>query len=366
MNKSLIVIVLCTLLSPVLLSASSIHEATPYQRTITKEFTVSSGSTLNIENKYGNVTLHSWNKNQIQAVIKVKADASTLDAAKQLANQVAIKSSQSGNTVTLQTQYDSDNGGSFWKSFFGGSTKTGKRNIHIDYEVYVPQSLAGAHIKNNYGNVTGDNIAGNMTLDMNYGAFHISNLTGTLNLNSNYCEGNLNGIKTSRVRANYTNFNLDKINKVSIQSNYSDYKIVQVGDMEIDGNYGDITADGISSIDGKTTYSDYKINTLSSGGNINTTYGDIYIKMLGNQFNGLNISPTYSDIKIGMPDNLSVKLDIHLTHGDIHTGNLSLQTTERTEQHGNSVLRATTKGAGNSTPTIKIDGSYADVSLTGK
>lgn len=354
------------LLIPAWSSALGTDDIVPYERSITRNFKVSAGATVNIDNKYGNVTLHAWAKNEINAVITIKVDGNSPDAAKQLADQVSIRGAQAGNTVSLATEYDAGSGNSFWKQFFGGGPKTGKKYIHIDYKVYIPQSLADLQITNNYGNVTGDHIPGNMKVNMNYGAFHISNQAGTLSIAANYCQGSLNGIKTGRIQANYTDFSIDKAGDLDIRSNYSDFKIITAGNIHIQGNYGDITGETIASIDGETTYSDYKISKLTSGGSLNTTYGDVYIKNLGDQFRGLTVRPTYSDVKIGVPDNLSLRIDVGLTRGDISTGSLPLQITEHATQHGNSTLKATMNGAGNNAPEIKIVGTYSDLTLRGE
>lgn len=366
MNKYAGLLMISFILIPAWSFAANVNSEVPFTRSITKIYTVSSGAQLSIENKYGNVTLHSWNKDEIKAVINIRVEGNTLENARQLADQVSIRSKQSGNLVSFQTQYDANSGTSFWKQFFGSGSKGGKKYVHIDYEVYIPRSIAGTTIKNDYGNLTCDPISGDLYVAMNYGNFRIGNLGGRLNLNTNYCTGSLTDIKDGEVHSNYTDFNLDKVQSLQISYNYSDFKIMQSGNIKVQGNYGNISGETITYLGSKTTYSDYKINKLSEGGNINTTYGDIYIKMLGDQFKGLIVKPTYSDVKIGIPDGLLFQLDIGLTRGDIRTDNIHLQTTEKVEDHGNSTLKAYAKGAGSNAPMLRIIGAYSDVTLSQK
>lgn len=366
MNKYARWILSGMLLIPLFSMATSRTGEVPYTRTVLKVFTVTDGAQLSIENKYGNIILHSWNNQEIKATIRIRVEGSTSEDAKKLANQVNIESGQSGNVVSLKTIYEPGSGSSFWKQFFGSQSKGGRKYVHIDYDVYVPESIAGTHIKNNYGNFTGDQISGDLTVNMNYGNFHIGNIGGFLNLITNYCNGTLNHIKDGKVQANYTDFNLNKVQALQVGYNYSDFKIQQGGNLKMQGNYGDIIAENISYLGAKTTYGDYKINKLSEGGNIQTTYGDVYIKSLDSHFKGLIISSTYSDIKINIPSGLAFGLNVALTHGDIRTHDLPLQISSKVEGKGKSTLKAVAKGAGNNAPLIRIAGTYSDVVLTGK
>lgn len=335
----------------------------PFTRTVTKTFTVSNGAQLTVNNKYGKVNLHTWNKNEIQAVITITANASNSDNAQNLVNRVTIQSGQSGNNVTLATQYDANSASSFWKRFFGGGGNQ-KNYIHIDYTVYVPQSLAAMRIANNYGDVAGDNIPGNFSLDMNYGNFHISNVSGNFKLNVNYGSGSLSGISEGNIHANYTDFNLNNVKYLQIHSNYSDYKIASAGQIVFNGNYGNFSVGQVDKIICGSNYTDYKISALQQQAKMETTYGDIRIGTLGDQFTLMNIQSTYGSIKAGIPKNLPVRMDIHLIHGDINTHGLPLQIHEKISDHGKNVLQAGVQGARTSSPQIVINGTYSNVSLS--
>ncbi|MGH2643186.1 MAG: DUF4097 family beta strand repeat-containing protein, partial [Chitinophagaceae bacterium] len=300
----------------------------PFTRTVTKTFTVGNGAQLSINNKYGKVILHTWDKNEIQAIITITANGSNSNNSQSLTNQVNIQSDQTGNNVTLSTQYDVVNSASsFWKRFFGGGGNQ-KDFIHIDYAVYVPQSLANMRVVNNYGDVAGDNIPGDLVLNINYGNFHINRVAGNFQLNANYGNGSLTDISNGTIHANYTDFNLDNIKNMQISSNYSDYKIANAGQIVFNGNYGNFSVGKIDKITCGSNYTDYKINTLQRQAKMEITYGDIRIQTLGNQFSGMKIQSTYGNVKAGIPRNLPIRLDIDLTHGDINTHDLPLQIQE--------------------------------------
>lgn len=333
-----------------------------YTRNITKTFTVENGADLHISNKYGKVTLQRSAGNQIKAVITITVKAASEADAKSLASQVTIQSSQSSNRVSLTTEYGEGRSSSFWKRFFG-ETGDPRKYIHIDYLVYVPASIASTDLTNNFGDVAGDNIPGNLNLKLNYGNFHIGRVGGAVDLHANYCSGSLNGIASGSIHANYTDVRLDKVDNLSISSNYSNYKISQAGNIEMSSNYGNITGEDIATITSSSTYGDYRITNLEKSGHITTVYGDVRISDLGSNFDTLTINPTYSDITIGIPGSLHVHLDVRLTRGDIGTGDVSLERVQRTDAHGTTSLNAEAAGEGPGTSLIKINGTYSDVNF---
>lgn len=336
-----------------------------YTRTVTKTFQVNEGARLRIDNKYGKIDLRTWDNNQIRAVVTITTAASTDQAAQELASQVDIQTSQSGSTVSLATQYSGSTSGSFWKRFFGVSGSQGRSSVHIDYEVMIPRSLAATDISNNYGDVAGSDLPGNVDVRLNYGHFHLSKIAGKLALSVNYCEGSLAGIANGVISGNYTNFQLDNVRNVKIQSNYSDYKIATGTGLTMSANYGSFSADRLSGISSQSNYTDYKIGTLGGTSSLNTTYGDIRIQTLAQDFGGLNLRGTYGNASVGIPASLPVRLDIRLTRGDIHASGLEMSDVEKTSDHGSNTLKALVHGSA-SAPLISVNSTYSDVTLTGE
>lgn len=337
----------------------------PVTRTITKTFDVSSGAQLTLSNKYGKVNLHTWSRNQIKAVITITANSSGGDNSQSLINLVNIQSDQSGNNVTLTTIYKPGSGSSFWSRFFGSGNHRGN-TVRIDYDIYVPQSLAMLHIDNNYGDVAGNDIPGNFSLNINYGNFYLNKVAGSLQLDANYSGGSVNGVVKGNINANYTNFNAGQISNLQIHSNYSDCKISDAGELQFNGNYGNFSADQIDGITSRSNYTDYKIGTLQQHANMSTTYGDIKIQALGDQLKSMMIHSTYGNVKIGIPANLPLRLNIDLTSGNIHTGKIPLQVEERISDHRRNILKAVIERKESDLPVVQIQGTYSDVTLMEK
>jgi hypothetical protein len=353
------------LLPPLSVQAGALQKPQSYTRKIVKTFTVGSGASINITNKYGKVTLQRWNKDEIRAEITITVNASNDQDAKKLADQVVIEDRQSSRHVTLVTDYNKGGNSSFWQKFFG-SAGEGRKEVHIDYLVDVPTSMASIDVRNNFGDVAGDNLPGNLTLELNYGNFHVAQVAGTVDVSANYCKGSLYGIQGGAIHANYTDFQLDQVNNLDISSNYSNYRISRAGSIQLKSNYGDITAENIASITSRSTYGDYRITTLQKAGDINTTYGDVRIKSLGTAFDTLTINPTYSDVTVGIPATLAVRLEVHVNYGSIRTGDIPLQQVQKSTARHSSFLQAEAGETGRPSALIQVNASYSVVNFTQK
>jgi len=136
------------------------------EKVITKSFNVDKTSNLSIENKYGNIQVKTWNKNEIYFEVKIKVEASTQKEVQEITDAVDIEFSQSGNTVSAKTVYKNMN--------------CNNCSRDVNYQVMVPDGI-NYNITNSYGNVNLPDIKGNANLTVKYGNVVVGNLAGSKN-----------------------------------------------------------------------------------------------------------------------------------------------------------------------------------------
>src|SRR5699024_1021071 len=106
-----------------------------YEKKLNFSFNVNNNAHFQLTNKYGDITFYSWDKNVISATVTITVKADNQEDAKRIANGIQIEKSQSGNNVSLTTNYSSGGSStSFWNLFFGGGMSS-QKNISIDYKV---------------------------------------------------------------------------------------------------------------------------------------------------------------------------------------------------------------------------------------
>lgn len=339
---------------------------TAYERNITFSFQVNNQAALQLENKYGNVTFYRWDKNQIQANITITVKAESEEQARKIAGEIAIEKSQSGNTVSLHTNYNVSNASSsFWNLFFN-SGSVGRKNIRIDYKVYVPASLGKLTVQNKYGDVAGNHIPGDVEVVLHYGNFHLSDLPGHLKLDVDYGDGSLIDIASGTVHADYTDFHIDKVQNLQIRYKYSDLTIGQAGNVVLNGSYGDISAESIGNLQSQTAYGDYRIRNLDMRAAISSAYGDVHIDRTGRGLKQLSVTTRYADLFVGFPEELRIKVQVNLSYGDFDRGSVSLQEVEKSEKGAQIVYAGRSPGAGSGAAVVSVTGAYSDVRFSKK
>ncbi len=332
-----------------------------YKRNINLSFQVKDHAAFNLENKYGNIHFYQWDKNQIKATITITVKAGNDEEAKKIADGITIEKNQGGNRVSLRTDYSPSGSSSVWSMLFG-STSGGKKSVRIDYEVYLPQSLATLSVSNKYGNIAGSRIPGAVNIDLSYGHFSLDNIQKPLNFQVKYGSGSLTNLSDAIIEAAYTDFNMDGIKRLKMHFKYSDLVFGTADNILLDGSYGDISAKSISQLQSNTSYGDYKIENLERGATITTAYGDVHINRT-RALKQLKISARYSDIFLGVSRSQPLQVNVQLNYGDFGSNGLTLQNIEKGNKGSRTTFIAHSPGAGANAGRIVIEGSYSDVKL---
>ena len=350
-------ILLMSLLLPTLVGARG---KVNYEKKEVVTFTVSDNATLNLSNTYGDVQLYHWDKNVIQATVTIEVRAGTDEQAREVADHIQIQRSKNGNTVSIQTLYDPDNNSSFWKMFFGSSSNS-RKDVHIDYKVYLPASLGKLNLRNRYGNVSGNQIPGNVNMELHYANFHLSGIQRALSLQVKYGDGSLTDIAQVNAVADYSDLRLDKIKNMNLQYSYGDLSIGNLGSLVVKGKYGDINIASVDQLTANTTYGDYHIRNIQTQGNIATAYGDVRIDQTGGNLQELKVDAKYSDISAGIGAS-QVRVEADLSYGDLDADISGLSTKENIQKGANVHFRAATSGGDNGAHIV-ITGAYSDIDL---
>ena len=127
MKNTFLLFVLCLLFSASHASANT-HEI---KRVITKQFNVSAGSELDINNKYGNIVINAWNKEVIDFSIEIIGKGDKEKIAQQMADRVSIDFNQTGRRVSAQTNFEQQ------RNFNCNNCGT-----TVNYTVNVPASVS--------------------------------------------------------------------------------------------------------------------------------------------------------------------------------------------------------------------------------
>ncbi|MBV7529365.1 hypothetical protein [Chitinophaga sp. sic0106] len=349
---------LCLLLP--LLSLANRGEVS-FKRTEVKEFKVSSGAQFKLTNKYGQIIIHTWNKNEIKATVTITGFGKNDTEAQNIVSAVNINSSGSNNSVSLATDY-SPKSSSRWFNFGGG--KDSKDYVNIDYEVYLPQSLAMAYIENNFGDVLAvEKLTFPAIMKLNYCNFDIRDAED-LQLGLNYCsKGKIGTANRVKMNSNYSDVKSGELKSLTVSSTYSNIEAETIGKADIKATYDNYKVQNVFGLITKGTYSDFTIGTLQEQLDAKLTYGDLKIEQLTSAFKGGDVKLTFGNAKMGVSRRLALRLDLKMTLGDVKVNGLDVKNVQSVRNGVNTSYSAYAGGAGEQSGILRVAGTNSDVKL---
>jgi len=245
-----------------IISAVAIAFSLPVKADVTdkieKEFSVNANSNFKLENINGSVEIVSWQEPTIKVIAEISADNQTSF------DRVEVKITQSGETVRVVTDYESD---SNWKN-------NNNNNVQVTYKVWLPRDTNLSDIELVNGGLTIENISGEVNAELVNGSVKATGLSNDSNINT------VNGsIKV------YYQAQSDDLNKINIETVNGSIKLYLPSDfnarLNIETMHGSIKTDfGLQSE--KDTFIGHSLEgDIGSGGtniSLETVNGSVKVK----------------------------------------------------------------------------------------
>ncbi|GLR18583.1 hypothetical protein GCM10007940_31990 [Portibacter lacus] len=265
--------------------------AVDIEKVIEKSFDITSDGTLDIRNKYGNVTISDWDKNSIDIKVTITVKTGSQSKADEIFDRIDIQFNGSSDYVSAFTEIESKSNSWFsWGSWSSGN------DYEIDYEVKMPKTLYlklenkygnaylpdldnGASVIMKYGNVVMRSIEGKVALDLGYGNADFGDL-GNLTADIKY--SNIKGSSTQNLNINskYSSIKIGDVVNVKSETKYDNYVIERAGKITNFGKYDSWDLGEIESLSSETKYTDFVIDYLKKDLDIDQKYGAIRVRKL--------------------------------------------------------------------------------------
>ena len=347
------------LISALLLVAFS-ASAQKVTREYHKEYVAGSNTTLDISNKYGDVVIDSWDKDQIIIDVIVTVELPNRDRAEKLLSYIDVRFSEAEELVSAKTYIDDKFNFSGWGS--------SPRKFSIDYTVNMPVG-ANLTLANRYGNTDMDELRGMVKLDIKYGNLTATRLTrgnekplnllnlaygkatineaGWLDLTVRY-SGSTEVIKSQALLLNskYSKLQIGETSSIVGETRYDNLKIQKINNLVLDGGYVDIT---VGSLSKKLKY---------EGG-----YGSFTVEQIPAGFESLEVDTRYTGVRLGIDNSASYKLDAKVSYGGLKFDEENFQHQRHIVENNSSETSGIVGKESSPSSTVKVNASYGSVKL---
>jgi len=329
---------------------------------VTKEFhkEYSAGTkTLDINNKYGDVVIESWNKDQIVIDVKVTVEMSNRDKAQSYLDKIDVQFSEGANVISAKTVLQDNFNFSGW----GDS-----RRFRIDYNIKMPVGT-DLTLANKYGNTDIDELHGLMDLDIKYGNLTAGKLTrGNVKplstLNIAYGKGTIDETGWLNLTERYVgSMDISKSQAILLDSKYSKIMLGETSSIVGESKYDNIKIENIKNLVLENGYTEVNIGELTKKLTYNGSYGSFTIERIPAGFESIDVETHYMGVKLGIEEDANYKLEAKVSYGGLKYNEDNFKNHKRIVENNSSEVSGTVGKEDNPTATVNVLSSYGSVRL---
>lgn len=276
------------------------------------EFATDANSIFDVNNRYGNINIQTWDQNKIVIDVVILADVSSQERANDIFNRISIDFSKDGQTCKAVTNINGSSKGKFT----------------INYEVKMPKSIA-LNLENKFGNVNAGTFFGKSNFTVKYGDLFLEKIADNeqqprstvtlayskgsrvkfcnwLRIDLSYSTLTVEKGNTVMAITKYSNLNCGEVHNVITDSKYDSYNLGKVSNFNCSGKYSNYRIEDLESrLEADVKYSDIKVSQVVSSYEtvrIRCDYGHIELRTNGSGDANVNLETEYGDIKVSDPD----------------------------------------------------------------
>lgn len=389
MNSNLITSLLPLLIFvlPVSLDAAG-HPPTSaqdFEKTYSETFSVNGNGDVRLTNRYGDIRVETWDRDEVKIEVRVKVSADDQDDADRTFDRIEVSFSGGANSATATTSIGSKGRKSKgvirslidgeWPSWSGGG---GSNDFKVHYTVKMPAS-ANLETDAKYCDVVLPNLSGNNRLTVGYGDLVAGDLTGRneisvsygsarvdqLGENSSfrvrYCDGNsIRKAADLRYDGRYSETEIGTVDRLRVDAGYEELEVRQAREIRFDGNYNDLVVELVERIFLDGNYSDVEINEVTKELEVDASYGDLEIDHLGAGFERVYIRVNYVDVDLDIDDDAGFEVELRTRYGSIDFSGRDI-TVNRSKSGNSQSVIGSKKGTGSG--RMDISTSYGDIDI---
>lgn len=258
-------------------------------KTIHKEYVVENNDKLTIQNKFGDVNVHVWDKKEIKVDILIKVATKSDKQTQKILDGITIQEEKKDHEIILSTKIENHNNDNNCKS----------KTMEINYDIYMP-SQNPLHISDKFGTINLPDFAGTLEIESAYGSLNAGKLSGEKGkINLSFGDGNIQSFQDGK-----------------INSKYSDLELLQAGVLELTHEFGSLELGETERLNATINYSEGHINKLQESGIIDVKFGGMKLTNISPKLKKLHINAAYSPVHLNIDENSNLDFDAKVEYGD--------------------------------------------------
>jgi hypothetical protein len=326
------------------------------EKTIKKEYTVSSNALLKIDNSYGNLNIVTYTGNKITIEVNIKVSGNDEEKVQKKLDDINVIFNASSNLVDAKTVFNNDKK-SWWN--WGGNNNI---NMEINYVVKMPITNS-VNLNNDYGSINLDKLEGKATINCDYGKITTKELMAENNMLSFDYTSNcyFEFINTGKINADYSGFTVAKTKKLDINADYTKSIVEVAEDVNFNCDYGSVSINKLNNVNGNGDYLTMRLGDVYKNVTIKGDYGSLKIDQMTANAGNINIESDYLGITIGYHPDYHFKFEISTEYSSLRNTDSFEFTKKNITTNNNYYLGY--YGNSSSSNLVKINSDYGNVTF---
>jgi len=261
-----------------LLNFSSAQEKV--SKTISETFDLSDVGELQLDNKYGDVTINGWDKDIISITIDISVTHKKKDNANSLLDRVRPMLKAANEFVIIKTEIADKSEGFFAKYFNKANPFDFDRsNVQVNYTIYMPKS-AKLDVNNKFGDIILSDWKGVLNLDAQHGDVWINNDLNKVNIDLKYGKLKAKSLNFGDIRLKNGSLSLTHSSNIRLTSSGSIIEIDEISSFEVYSSKDEITINKVQSLGGSLEFTKMQLGEVIDGIDMGAKIADIKISKI--------------------------------------------------------------------------------------
>ncbi len=316
-----------------LLSTVAFAQDDELSMTFTKEFSVANPQErLVISNKFGDVYVESWDKNQV--VIEVTKRAWGRNAEK-LYERISFDASQSNGEIRIAT---------IIKHNMNTSSKSG---FEINYKVKMPKANP-LELENSFGYTYLADLDGDVTLEISHGELKAGTLRG----------------KNVEIEVSFaSSVDITEVVDAELETSFSsNVRVGKANQLTYDGKNGNFEIEEVNSLNADVAYLNLEIGLVNHVLNVENRFGSGEVEELGANFTSVHVESSHGSFTIELADEMApFSFEVNTSFGAFKRPSDFIEIFKEKSDHTSASYQGRYKGG--QTRKLTADMSFGDFRL---
>lgn len=169
------------------------------KKTYSKSYNVSNSDRVAFDNRFGELKITTWDKNEVKVDVTITGKANTDERAQEILNGIRIEDGKNSSGVFFKTLIDNQDR----KSSKEDKEKYRNEGFSIDYIVYMP-SRNPLSAKNEFGKTIIPDYPGEIEVECKFGSLTAGNLSNVKKVRVEFGESTIESINNGKVNIHFS------------------------------------------------------------------------------------------------------------------------------------------------------------------